>query len=80
MDITITTTDAEDIAITKVTGETPDAFILRHCRHQIDFVVRAAVPDLAITFDAATDEDKAVLEALAEKYRSKKPAKSAVTP
>lgn len=65
MTTTITTTAAEDAAIRQVTGgEAPDAFVIRHVRHQLDYVVSQARLSLDAVYEHASVADQVALDAI----------------
>ena len=70
---TWTTTDAEDTAILAFgLDATPEAFIARQLRHQLDFALSQAQERLRNRYDTLSAEDKAAVDAILQKQQAPK--------
>lgn len=78
MDITISTTPDEDAAILALgVDKTPDEFILRHVRHQLDYALSLVAPkSVSEKYDAAPADVKAQVDALLSKAVTPKGTKA----
>lgn len=76
MTIPVTTTAAEDAAILALTGETPDAFVQRHVRHQLNFALSQVREDLKAVYDILPAGERAAVDVILTRNRPAPRARS----
>ncbi len=67
-----TTTTKEDVAILDLTGETPDAFVARHLRQQLDFALTTAREALKQVYDTLPPDERKLVDAILTRNRTPK--------